>query len=176
MRLFIAVEVPEGIKRILKSVQEKLKLDGRMTKTKEFHLTLKFLGEVPEQKLDDIKQSLGKISFDPFKARLSDIGAFPTKNNPRVVWAGLEPHQTINALQQQVDDTMTNIGFEKDNRFHPHLTLSRIKFCNNRKEFADLLDNIRIEQAEFDIKEFKLIKSTLTPQGPVYDVLALFNK
>ena len=183
MRTFIAVDLSEEIRTEIKELQKQftnLEIDPRRLKLKfvnpwQAHQTVKFLGEVPEEQLEPIKQALENISFDPFEAILSGIGAFPTSRNPRVVWAGLEPHDKITAIQQQIDSAMTKIGFEKDSRFHPHLTLARIKFCNNRKEFASLLDSIKIEQSRFSIGSFKLIKSTLTPQGPVYEVLASFN-
>jgi 2'-5' RNA ligase len=171
MRLFIAVEIPEQVKQVLLAAQEQLKLEGRMTKTKEFHLTLKFLGEVPEEKLEPLKQSLETIKFSPFNLELDAIGAFPKKHNPRVVWAGLTPHEEINNLQKQIDKATQSLGFEQDSKFHPHLTLARIKFCNNKKEFAGLLDSIKLQPAEFKIDSFKLIKSTLTPQGPIYETL-----
>ncbi|MBW2964635.1 RNA 2',3'-cyclic phosphodiesterase [Candidatus Woesearchaeota archaeon] len=175
MRLFIAFDVSEEAKRILENTQKQVKLDGKATLTKEFHLTLKFLGEVPEEKLDAIKQALEKIKFEKFDASLDGVGAFPDKRNPRVVWVGLEPHEKITALQQQVDAEMNKIGFPKEDRFHPHLTLARIKFLNNRKDFENLLDNLKVPESSFNVSSFSLIKSTLTPEGPVYENLGSFR-
>jgi 2'-5' RNA ligase len=174
MRLFIAFDVSEDVHKILESVQSKIKFSGSCSRTKEFHLTLKFLGEVEESKLDVLKSALEKVSFKKFEARLSGIGAFPSKSNVRVVWAGLEPKDKICAIQEQVDKVTIPLGFVMDKEFHPHLTLARIKFIENRKEFEGMLDNLNVPEGSFEIDSFKLIKSTLTPQGSVYEVLKVF--
>ncbi|MBW2967557.1 RNA 2',3'-cyclic phosphodiesterase [Candidatus Woesearchaeota archaeon] len=175
MRLFIAIEVPEEVTRILKSLQDKLNIPGRATKTKSFHLTLKFLGEVDDDVLPRLEEELSKVKFDSFKATMSDIGTFPNINNPRVLWIGIEPHKAINALQKDVDSATQKLGFEMDNRFHPHLTLARIKFLDNKAEFKHALGDIKPPEASFPVSEFKLIKSTLAPQGPEYEVLSTFK-
>lgn len=175
MRLFIAFEIPEDVSTSLSALQEKIRFDGKATKPKTFHLTLKFLGEVEKEKLSILIEELSKVQFNPFEANLSHIGAFPNTNNPRVVWIGLEPQDTINELQKKIDLATQKLGFDPDNRFHPHLTLARIKFIKNRKEFADMLDNLSPTKGSFKLDSFKLIKSTLTPNGPVYEVLHPFD-
>jgi 2'-5' RNA ligase len=175
MRLFIACVIPENIQAILKTTQEKIKFPGKATKTTDFHLTLKFLGETEESKLQSITDSLSKINFTPFNIELSDVGTFPDRNNARVIWAGLEPHQDINDLQKQIDDATIPLGFRMDNVFHPHLTLARIKSIDNRNEFLKMIDSLKLEKAEFKISSFNLIKSTLTAQGPVYENLYIFH-
>ena len=175
MRLFIAFEIPEGISELLSALQEKIRFDGKATKPKSFHLTLKFLGEVDEEKLSTIIEELSKIKFNSFEASLSDIGAFPDKNRPRVLWIGLEPKGTIDNLQKQVDSASQKLGFEPDKRFHPHLTLARIKFVNSRKELKNMIDKLKPPEGSFTLDSFKLIKSTLTPEGPVYEILHSFG-
>lgn len=98
MRLFIAFDVSKQAKEVLSNTQEQIKLDGKATFTKEFHLTLKFLGEVQDSKVDEIKHALETIKFDPFDVSLEGVGAFPDKRNPRVVWAGLEPHDKFSFM------------------------------------------------------------------------------
>jgi 2'-5' RNA ligase len=175
MRLFIAFEIPEDISNSLSALQERIKLDGKATKPKSFHLTLKFLGEVDEEKLSILIEELSKVQFNSFETSLSDIGAFPDMNRPRVVWVGLEPQNTINELQKQIDSATQKLGFDPDNRFHPHLTLARIKFVKNKKEFKDMIENLKPPQGSFTLNSFKLIKSTLTPQGPEYEILHSFE-
>jgi RNA 2',3'-cyclic 3'-phosphodiesterase len=175
MRLFIAIEIPEDVSEKLHSLQERLIIPGKATKTRSFHLTLKFLGDVEEEKLSILIEELSKISFQPFEASLSKIGAFPNTNNPRVVWLGLEPHEIINSLQKQVDLVTQKLGFEADKKFHPHLTLARIKFLKDKRAFKDTLEDIAPPSASFKIDSFKLIRSTLTPEGPVYEVLESFK-
>jgi 2'-5' RNA ligase len=175
MRLFIAFEIPEDIKQILIGLQDKIKFDGKATKVKQFHLTLKFLGEVEDSKVEQIVSGLSKIKFNRFDVSLSGIGVFPDRSYIRVAWVGLEPKETITELQKQIDATTEKLGFSQDNKFHPHLTLARIKFIKNKKELLGCLDNIKVPEASFPVSEFKLIKSTLTPQGPVYEVLSQFK-
>jgi 2'-5' RNA ligase len=175
MRLFIAFEIPEDINKILFTAQDKIVFDGKATKPKTFHLTLKFLGEVDKEKADKLIDELSKIKFSPLDVSLSEVGAFPNKNNPRVVWVGLEPHDHINNIQQQVDKACQDLGFDPDNRFHPHLTLARIKFIKDKKQIKDCLDNLQVPKASFTVDSFKLIRSTLTPQGAEYDVLESFS-
>ncbi|MBW2972627.1 RNA 2',3'-cyclic phosphodiesterase [Candidatus Woesearchaeota archaeon] len=175
MRLFIAFEVPDDVSNQLFEVQKRLQFSGKATKTKTFHLTLKFLGEVDEKKISILKDELSKVKFAPFEASLSDVGAFPDADNPRVVWVGLEPHDKINEIQRQVDTATQKLGFEQDKKFHPHLTLARIKFVDNRKELKDCIASLKVPEASFTLDSFKLIKSTLTPRGPVYEVLETFT-
>lgn len=175
MRLFIAVEIPEDVSEKLHALQQRLTVPGKATLTKSFHLTLKFLGEAEKEKLSVLIEGLSKIRFRPFEACLSKIGAFPNTNNPRVVWLGLEPCEQINALQKQVDSATQKLGFAPDNRFHPHLTLARIKFLKDKRGFRDTLEDIAPPSASFKIDSFKLIKSTLTPQGPEYELLESFD-
>ena len=172
MRLFIAIEIPEDVSNQLRALQEKLIIPGKATKTKSFHLTLKFLGETEKEKR--LFEELSKIQFKSFEAKLSQIGAFPNTDNPRVIWIGLEPQNIINKLQKQIDSATQKLGFEQDKKFHPHLTLARIKFLKDKRGFKDLLEDISPPQASFNIDSFKLIKSTLTPEGPKYEVLSSF--
>jgi len=173
MRLFIAFDISEEAKQILKDIQKNLNI--KATFVKEFHLTLKFLGEVEESKVDSIIQELSKIKFDSFVAGLSQMGVFPDRKYIKVVWIGLEPNDKICALQKSVDQATRNFGIAMDKDFIPHLTLARVKFLENKNEFLVALDNVKVEKSEFKVDSFKLIKSTLTPQGPVYDVLKAFE-
>ena len=175
MRLFIAVEVPEEIQSYFLELQNHINKDlVKIVLTKSFHLTLKFLGEVDESKKEMIANFLKKIKFEPFSAELSNIGVFPDENYIRVAWIGLEPKDKIIRLQQAIDNALINI-FPKDERFHPHITLGRVKFVKDKKEFITLLKKIKIEKKIFEVNEFRLIKSTLTPEGPVYEILNNFK-
>ncbi|GAF84965.1 unnamed protein product [marine sediment metagenome] len=175
MRLFIAIELPAELKEYLKKLQNQLggSDSAKMSLVKEFHLTLKFLGDVSEEKLDGIKSRLAAVEFSAFSALLDEIGVFPDEKRPRVVWAGLEPKEKIIELQQKVEEALKGL-FPKDERFHPHLTLARVKFVKDKKEFSDKLKAISVDKKEFNISSLKLIKSTLTPEGPVYEELGSF--
>ncbi len=175
MRLFIAIEIPEEVKRILIDAQRKIVFPGKATNVSDFHLTLKFLGEVDEKKVNAVVSELSKISFSKFDVHLSGVGVFPDRNAARVMWVGIEPHKEIMELQSKVDGATRKLGFELDNNFHPHLTLSRIKFIDDKKLFLAALDAAKIQEARFSVSSFKLIKSTLTSKGPIYEVLKGFE-
>jgi 2'-5' RNA ligase len=177
MRLFIAIEIPEDIKNYIAEIQEKIdSMNNKIgfVKKEQIHLTLKFLGEVQLNNLEEIKNILKKINFVKFSASLSNIGVFPDENYMRVIWIGLEPEQNILELQKQIDESLKKL-FKKENNFKAHVTLARVKFINNKEEFIEKLKNINIENKKIDINNFKLIKSTLTPKGPIYEALEVFG-
>ncbi|MBW2999338.1 RNA 2',3'-cyclic phosphodiesterase [Candidatus Woesearchaeota archaeon] len=169
MRLFIAVQVPESVKKELMQFQEKINVKIKFVK--EFHLTLKFLGEIPENNVEEIKENLRKVQFESFNISLDKIGFFPNEDYIRVVWVGLSPVDKINELQQKVDSAL-NLGKEK--KFHPHLTLARIKFKLN-PEIIEKIKALKVPEESFTVNSFYLIKSTLTREGPIYEVLEEFK-
>jgi 2'-5' RNA ligase len=174
MRLFIAIELEE-LSGYFKQLQEKIP-NVKATFPKRFHLTLKFLGEVEEGNIAKIKEALSKIKFSPFKMKLSGTGVFPNERFIRVVWAGMEDGKAIEELQQKIEDALAGM-FKKDNRFHPHITLARVKFIEEDKKdgFIKAIKSIEVEQKEAEVKNFKLVKSTLTGEGPVYEDLEVFG-
>lgn len=171
MRLFIAFDISkEAETEVVRAQDDLKKADAKLSLVKEFHLTLKFLGEVDEKKLDELKERLKKVSFEPFYAHLGNTGVFPSEDYVRVVWIGIEPKDKISELQQKIEDCLEGM-FEEDTRFHPHLTLARVKFVKDKKAFMEKLKSVRAEKRSFKVESFKLMKSTLTPEGPVYEVL-----
>lgn len=174
MRLFIAIDTPKEIKEYFKQLQTKIGDNlAKIKLTTDFHQTLKFLGEVPEDKLEQIKELLSKIKFKPFTAQLSELGVFPSEHYIRVIWIGFTNNKPIIALQQQIEQSLLDI-FPKDKRFHPHITLARVKFVKEKEKLIRKLKDIKIEPKEFAVTQFKLIKSTLTKQGPIYEDLTVF--
>ena len=174
MRLFIAIEF-EGISGYFKQLQEKIP-KVKATFPKQFHLTLKFLGEVEEGNVAKIKDNLKKVDFSGFSMKLGGIGVFPNEKFIRVVWVGLENGKNIEELQQKIEDSLAGM-FKKDSRFHPHITLARVKFIEDYKkeEFVNAVKSIEVEPKEAEVKSFKLVKSTLTKGGPVYEDLEVFG-
>ena len=179
MRLFIAIEVPEDVKGYLSAVQEKINNDAankiRCVNKNQIHLTLKFLGEVQPDKAEEIKNVLKKITFGPFSVYLDKIGVFPNENYIRVVWAGLEPEEPVLGLQKSIDKKLEKL-FKKEKDFKAHITLARVKFIEDKNNFINKLKTINIENKKIEVSNFKLIKSTLTPQGPVYEDLQVFGE
>ncbi|MBS3114394.1 RNA 2',3'-cyclic phosphodiesterase [Candidatus Woesearchaeota archaeon] len=173
MRLFIAIDFNE-LRDYFVELQELLPKNAKLSLTKTFHLTLKFLGEVQPDKVNTLIDSLKKIKFEPFNAFLDSIGIFPTENYIRVVWIGVKPEEKIIKIQKQIDELLKPI-FKKENDFKAHITLARVKYIEDKKQFLQQLKNIKVENKKVEVRNFKLIKSTLTPKGPVYEDLAVFD-
>ena len=176
MRLFIAIDFEE-LKEFFIELQNNLpKEDAKLTLTKAYHLTLKFLGEVPETNIEKIKEQLKKIKFEDFEINLNNIGVFPNENYIRVVWVGIDPKEQVIELQKNIEDSLKEFNFKKDFSFHPHITLARVKFVKDKPNFIDSLKKIKIDKnKKLMVKNFKLIRSTLTPEGPVYEDLESFE-
>lgn len=171
MRLFIAFDVSESAHTHILDLQKKL-TGAKLTFTKEFHLTLKFLGEITPVQADEIKKRLSKVKFAPFTAKLDGTGVFPENGTPRVVWIGIEPREIICELQKQIDEALNGL-FPKEKSFQPHITLARVKEITDKK-FAERVKNLKVEPFSFEVKEFKLIESQLTGEGPHYKDMAIY--
>ncbi|MFH0868346.1 MAG: RNA 2',3'-cyclic phosphodiesterase [Candidatus Woesearchaeota archaeon] len=179
MRLFIAIEVPDDVKGYLSAVQEKIKNDAAnkisCVNKNQIHLTLKFLGEVHADKIEAIKTALKTITFDPFSVCLDKIGVFPSEKYIRVVWVGLKPEEPVLELQTSIDENLKKL-FKKEKSFKAHVTLARVKYIEDKEKFINKLKNIKVENKKININSFILVKSTLTPKGPVYEDLEVHNK
>jgi 2'-5' RNA ligase len=172
MRLFIAFDVSESVHTHILELQKKL-AGAKLTFTKNFHLTLKFLGEVTPEQADEIKKRLAKILFKPFTAQLGGTGVFPENGTPRVAWIGIEPHDIICDLQKNIDEALHGL-FPKEKSFQPHITLARVKEVTD-KNFAENIKKLKVEPMTFEVNEFKLIESQLTSEGSVYKDVAVFK-
>ncbi len=172
MRTFIAIDVPKDIEQHLVSLQQCLKDFGVMTFSRRFHITLKFLGEVSEKRIGQVRDAFGALSFSQFMVKLSVVGAFPDLHKIRVVWVGAEPQQQFILLQQQIDSAMLKLGFPIDERFHCHVTLARIKHLKDKQGLKAALEQLHLIPIEFRIDHVTLYKSTLTKQGSIYEALA----
>ena len=178
MRLFIAIEIPEEIKDYLCGIQQEIvnsKNKIRLVNKENMHLTLKFLGEVQPNKLGDIKDNLKKITFKPFYVNLDSIGIFPSEDYIRVVWVGLKPEEQVLKLQSKIDESLKRL-FKKEKDFKPHLTIARVKYIEDKKQFVDKLKQITVDNKKIEVNDFKLVKSTLTTKGRVYEDLKFFGK
>lgn len=186
MRLFLAIEIPLNIREFLASLIDlKPAIDGvNIVSKQNLHITLKFLGEVEEKLIPKIKEILHVLTRDfyPFKLKITRPGVFPDRDKPRVIWIGTENKEVLKSLTKRIDESLSVIGFQKETReFKAHITLARVKnHKNGRYLFEKLIDKYRqlsIEhrQFEFSVEEFVLMKSTLTPNGSIYEVIERFN-
>src|SRR3989338_5619990 len=177
MRTFIAMDLPEEVKSELADAQRQLSsaasAAAKMSLAHDFHLTLKFLGEITPAKVEIVKNCLGNVKFKSFTAAVLGVGVFPSESYIRVVWIGIEPEDGFIRLQKQVDNTLEK-EFPKDKDFKPHLTLARVKFVSDKSAFLQQLRQIKVKNIKFTVDRFKLKKSTLTKEGAVYEDLAVY--
>ncbi len=173
MRLFIAFDVPEEVRKHILELQKQL-TGAKLTLAKNFHLTLKFLGEITPAQAEDIKKKLASVKFKPFTAKLDGTGTFPSEQMIRVVWAEITPHDIISELQKQIDEALQGM-FPKEKQFTPHLTIARVKTAENKEQFAEQVKNLKVEPISFEVKEFKLIESKLSQKGPEYKTIAEYR-
>ncbi|MEW6680866.1 MAG: RNA 2',3'-cyclic phosphodiesterase [bacterium] len=179
MRLFIAICLDEKIKRGIFEIQKSLRIDSLKPKwvdPEKAHITLKFLGEIEKEKIKQIIDALKEIPKPkPFIVSLGNIGAFPKKDYPRVIWIGIEKGcDSLSLIANSVETSLEKIGFPKEERpFSAHLTLARIKNPQKTNLLSPYLSK-RFIIDEMGVKEIMLIESKLTPNGPIYTTLQAF--
>ena len=182
MRTFIALELSDEIKNELSRLEGELKKVGgdiKWVKPKNIHLTLKFLGDVDDGKIEQIKKILDQISSQnkAFEISLFKLGAFPNVDNPRVIWVGLDKGcSDAEQIAQSVEDELSKIGFEKESRpFSAHFTLGRVKSGKNKAALKESFSSALPRPKSCAINNITLFQSTLTPKGPIYNSLHKAN-
>lgn len=186
MRAFIAVELPEEIKSYLAQIETKLKsskADVSWVSPANIHLTLKFLGEIDEVKLNRLIPIIEQTCADngQFPANLSSFGAFPSTNSPRVVWAGAgKGNDRFKKIVSELEEKIEKIGVDKETRpFSAHITIGRVRSGLNREKLIAALNALINEPKtgfpEFMVTKLTLFKSTLSSKGPSYTALKEAN-
>jgi 2'-5' RNA ligase len=182
MRTFIAISLPAHIKERLASLQNQLKATGadiKWVEPQNIHLTLKFLGEIDDEKLEKTSSILENVAKDKnsFQIRIYSLGAFPKIISPRVIWVGIDKgDRQTQEIAKALEEKIVKIGIPKEDRaFSSHITIGRTRSGLNReglvKEMNYLADSFGKENLEFSVNKISLFKSTLTPKGPLYEVL-----
>lgn len=180
IRTFIALPTQSNAQQAIADIQTRLKTtqaDVKWESQDKFHITLVFLGNVEQSKLELLSTTLTKSvqQFSSFTIAYESIGAFPNTHNPRVVWIGIKSNQTVLDLQTVIGQTCTEFGFPKENRvFHPHITLGRVKEARNFVRLTEAIKTITFEPIETLCSEILLMKSELHPNGSIYTILKSF--
>ncbi len=176
-RAFIAVEVPFSAE--LEKFSEAVKASGTSVKSVDLaniHITLKFLGETPEEKVPAIEKIMGEAvaGIKPFRMNMKGAGAFPNLDRISVVWAGLEGAEQLAVIAERLEKGLRPLGFEPEKRkFSPHVTVARVRHSPNLRELAETVRDWELgEFGEVSVDRIILKKSVLTPLGPVYSDVA----
>ena len=169
MRSFIAIELPKSIVSELVKIQKEIDslglIKGKFVEEENFHLTLKFLGELSRSEIEAVREKLSNIKFKPFEVELSKVGVF-SEDFIRIIWVSLTG-EGIFQLQKTIDSELENL-FPKEYNFMSHITISRPKFVEDRVTFLDELKKIKFENKKFIVSDFSLKRSQLTPHGAKY--------
>lgn len=184
MRAFVAIELSNEIRGSLAQIESHLKYSGADVKWVEkdnIHLTLKFLGEITEEKNEKIKYILDEIAKQTKSFELSlkiskegpcpFLGAFPNLDHPRVLWVGLDKGAVESRLiAEKIDDALLKIGFQKESRpFAAHLTIGRVRSPKNKEALKEKISNLQLKAYSLQlIDAITLFQSKLTPKGPIY--------
>lgn len=178
MRLFVAVDVPQHLKDAIETgVVERLRgaaSGAKWTRPEGRHLTLKFLGNVEDEREGEIAGVVERVAsrHQPFDAAFSEIGGFPNVRRPRVLWVGIgKGNDAMAALAHDLDASLTPLGFEPEARdFRGHFTLARFT-----KPTVLELPAIAVPDEPFAVRELTLFESKLHPKGARYTVRDRFE-
>ncbi len=177
IRCFVAVDLPEDMLGAIGRLQSQIATEGlRLVRPELVHVTIKFLGDVPETKVERVKEALAGAKVAPFTAHVAGMGAFPGRT-VRVVWLGLEGN--FEELYEKVETALAPLGFAREARgFSPHVTLGRVGRPDqetNRELLPKISSHSGADLGSFTVDRFYLKKSTLTRGGPIYEDLAEFS-
>jgi 2'-5' RNA ligase len=176
IRAFIAIIPPTALQQTMAEIRQvfqRLSLSWRWVTTDHIHLTLRFLGNVPDESVPSLLQAIEQASQGQtaFALHARSLGCFPHPARPRVLWAGLDdPSQALERLNERLIAALTPLGFPPEARpFHPHLTLAR---SQNGSPLSQSLTLQNWDFGEFLVTHIHLMKSQLQRDRSVYTILS----
>ena len=180
MRLFVALEIPDEIRRAIGELIGHLRgvsRGARWVRADGLHITLKFIGEMRDDMIPELERVLRKIQLSSaIEARFHGVGFFPNERHPRVCWIGVEGSPNLAELAAKVDEQTANFGVEAERRaFSPHVTLARFKSDDGLSRLREAVHSAEpLELGAMTTREFQLVRSQLQRGGSVYTRVASF--
>lgn len=178
MRTFIAIELPEKIKKEIEQAQAPLKRADAFVswvKPGNIHVTLKFLGEVPEEKINEVFSGTERAlaGAKRFTMSLKGMGAFPDFRRPRVIWVGAGSGTAeLSQIANKIEEEMEKIGFPREKRkFSAHFTIGRVKSPKNIEKLTEMVESSDFQTEEIEVKQVVVMRSQLHPAGAIYTPL-----
>lgn len=176
IRTFVAILIDESLKKVIAKVQshvKKLAPDVKWVAPENFHITLKFLGNVVEDALPEVVKAVEEAmrGFSPFDLAISGVGAFPNPARARVVWVGSgEGRERLAQLASAVDRNLAKLGFEKEDKpFKAHITIGRVKISRFLRQLAEGIGKVDAENLGIQrISGVAVMRSELGREGPTY--------
>ncbi|WP_298498829.1 RNA 2',3'-cyclic phosphodiesterase [uncultured Methanobrevibacter sp.] len=181
VRAFLAIDLDDDLKpKINRIIKEFKQIDAKIkyVELTNLHLTLKFFGDIDTNGLELLEDAIERVvsDFKPFNIKIKGCGAFPNANRIKVIWVGIDDDTIIKDLHAKLDKEFVKLGFDKDKKFSTHLTIGRMKSAKNKNQVKSTIEEYdEFEIGEMQVSEISLKKSTLTPQGPIYDDLKVFE-
>ncbi|HXA85631.1 MAG TPA: RNA 2',3'-cyclic phosphodiesterase [Candidatus Dormibacteraeota bacterium] len=178
MRIFIALDIPAGVRAGLTKYMERARLlapEARWARVEGLHVTLKFVGEASEARVDEMKTALASVKAAPFVMHFTGVGFFPNPNAPRVFWAGVDGGDHLPHLASTIDVALEKHGFPRETKpYHPHLTLARTS-ARPLRELQQLLADPPPQFGTMTAREFFLYRSQPQKGGSKYTRLERFT-
>ncbi|HEX3282518.1 MAG TPA: RNA 2',3'-cyclic phosphodiesterase [Pyrinomonadaceae bacterium] len=180
-RVFCAIELPslaiekisEHIKRLRAAAPDS---PASWSRAENVHLTLKFIGEIPQNRVSDLSQAVANAvaGFSPFELEIKDTGSFPKHGTPRVFWIGIDDGSgQLAQLQAKLDEECLLLGFEKEARpFNPHLTIARGRKPQGARALATAHEKMGFLATKIRVKELSVIRSELSSKGSNYTTIS----
>jgi 2'-5' RNA ligase len=180
-RTFIGIKInpTEELLRRIYYLKKNLSQDNiNWIREDHFHLTLRFLGETPLNRLEEVQQLLKRLTsqYSPFEMEVSGIHLFGSKHSPKVIWAGVQPHDLLLEMALKIDVFLTTLGFSSDRQnFVPHLSLARIRKLKDKDHFHQVIEKSPNGFIQNELVESVLFyESVLKPKGAEYQILGEF--
>jgi len=182
MRVFIAVELPEHVRaRVFhefENLQKKNLFKGKFVEKNNLHLTLHFIGEISEERVEEIKKILKEVNFPRFLCNVGKVGFFNSEKHIKVIWVGLiSKEDNFQKLQKEITKKFPEIK-SQNNNFFSHITIARVNSIMNKEELVKEAKRINFKKLDFGVDKFVLMKSELMKEkgvGPQYKVLEEFK-
>jgi 2'-5' RNA ligase len=181
VRLFVALDILESVRAALIECSSRLSKAcsaGRWVRLDGAHITLKFIGEVPEDRAESIRADLAGIrSLPPVDLHFSGLGFFPSAKRPRVLWAGIQSGPELAQLARTVEERVAKFGVEREDReFSPHVTLARFESPKGLDPLRDTIEKLSApEFGRTTARNFGLYRSVLGRSGAEYTRLATYE-
>ena len=175
-RLFVAIDLPEEVTESLEQICVGLP-GARWTDPEQYHLTLRFIGEVDGLVYRDIEAGLAEVEFEPFTLTLQSFGHFPPRGEPKVLWAGVTPTDPIEPLRRAVDRVVNGAGVKPERRkFSPHVTVARFPYGAPIQRLQRFLAGHALYRSEpFVVESFHLYSSQLHQDGALHSLEASYG-
>jgi 2'-5' RNA ligase len=181
VRVFVALDIPEAVRAAISDLAVRLRpvcRNARWVRIESAHVTLKFIGEVPPEKVEAIKAVLAPIRLhSPIEMKFRNVGFFPDERRPRVFWAGIEAGAELGELAVAAETALEPLGIAREQRaFSPHLTLARFESPHRLDRLQDAIAAAGpLEFGRTVAKEFHLYQSVLKRGGAEYTRLATYR-